>query len=79
LFAAASGKYDIKLRFPELQTDAKAILDIAGSRLNAEVPKGTTEHTFQAVPVAGGNVRLVAALTSARQTKGPWQVDVLRR
>ena len=79
LFAAASGKYDIKLRFPELQTDARATLDIAGARLNAEVPKGTTEHIFEGVPISRGNVRLVSALTAAQQTKGPWKVDVLRR
>ena len=79
LFAAASGKYDVKLRFPELQTDAKATLDVAGVRLNGEVPKGTAEHTFEAVSVRKGEMRLLAAITTAQETKGPWKVDVLRK
>ena len=79
LFAATPGKYDIKLRFPELKTDAEATLDLAGIRLNAEVPKGTAEHTFEAVSIRRGKMRLLAAITTAQETKGPWKVDVLRR
>ena len=79
LFAAVSGKYDIKLRFPELQTDAEAILDVPSARLTAEVAKGATEHTFEAVSVRKGEMRLLAAITTAQETKGPWKVDVLHR
>jgi hypothetical protein len=79
LFAPASGKYDIKLRFPELQTGAKATLEVAGVRLNAEVPKGAAEYTFEAVSIGRGEMRLLAAITTSQETKGPWKVDVLRR
>jgi arylsulfatase/arylsulfatase A len=79
LFAAASGKYDIKLRFPELQTDAKAALEVAGARLNGEVSKGAEEYVFEAVSISRGEIRLLAAITTAQETKGPWKVDVLRR
>ncbi|MHC4700802.1 MAG: arylsulfatase, partial [Planctomycetota bacterium] len=79
LFSAASGRYDIKLRFPELQTDARLTLEVAKTRLNAEVSKGAAEHTFEAVSIGSGELRLLAAITTGEQTKGPWQVDVLRR
>jgi len=79
LFAASSGKYDVKLRFPELQTDARATLELGGTRLNAQVPKGAADYVFEAVPVTRGEIRLLAAITTGQETRGPWKVDVLRR
>lgn len=80
LFAAASGKYDIKLRFPELKTEAKATLELEGTaNLEADIPKGALEYTFEAVPIKSGNLRLLATITSGTVSKGPWKVDVGRR
>jgi arylsulfatase/arylsulfatase A len=76
LFAATSGTYDIRLRFPALSTDAKATLEIAGSKLTADVDKDTAECTFEAVSIRKGKARLLAILAEERGTKGPWQVDV---
>jgi len=78
LFAASSGKYDIRLRFPELQSGAEATLAVADARLSAKVAKGASEHTFAAVPIGRGEIRLLAALTTAQGPRGPWQVDVAR-
>jgi len=79
LYAAASGKYDVKLRFPELKADARATLDVAGKRLNAQIQKGAAEYIFEAVSISRGDIRLLAAITTGQETRGPWKVDVLRR
>ena len=68
-----------RIHFPELHTDAQATLDVVGVNLNAEVAKGAAEHTFEAVPIGRGELRLLAAITTEHETKGPWKVDVLRR
>ena len=74
----ATRKYDIKLRFPALRGDAETQLAVANARLTARVAKGAVEHTFEAVPIASGEIRLLAGLTTAEGSKGPWQVDVGR-
>jgi arylsulfatase/arylsulfatase A len=79
LLAATSGKYDIKLRFPELETGAEVTLAVADNRLGAQVPKGATEYTFKAVPIESGELRLLASLTDKQGTKGPWKVNVSKK
>lgn len=80
LFAAASGKYDIKLRFPELKTDGKATLELKDAvNLEGDILKGALEYTFEAVPINSGNLRLLATITAGNVSKGPWKVDVKRR
>jgi len=79
LFAAASAKYDIRLRFPALEADAKVTLEIANSRFTADVGRGAAEHTFKAVSIRRGEVPLLAILSAESGTRGPWQVDVFRR
>jgi arylsulfatase/arylsulfatase A len=76
LFAATSGEYDVRLRFPKLETGAHVTLDMSGRKLTAEVDKGATDCTFESVAVRGGKVRLLATLATGDRTKGPWQVDV---
>jgi len=76
LFAATSGKYDIRLRFPVLKADTKASLEISDNRLTADINKGTSEYTFKSVPIGKSEVRLLAGLTDESGTRGPWQVDV---
>ncbi len=76
LFAATSGEYDVRLRFPKLEVGARATLDISGRKLTAEVDEGATDCTFESVAVSRGKVRLLATLATGDRTKGPWQVDV---
>jgi arylsulfatase/arylsulfatase A len=76
LFAATSGKYDVRLRFPVLKTDAKATLEISDDRLTADINRGTAEYTFKSVSIRRGETRLLAVLSDGKGTKGPWQVDV---
>jgi arylsulfatase/arylsulfatase A len=76
LFAAASGKYDIRLRFPALKTDTRISMDIAGTKYTTDVNEGATEYTFDSVYITKGPVRLLAALTDKSGIRGPWQVDV---
>ncbi|MHC4352090.1 MAG: arylsulfatase [Planctomycetota bacterium] len=79
LFAATSGSYDIRVRFPELQAYARATLGVTGTALReANVRRGATEHTFEAVPISEGKVRLMATLFAGQASKGPWKVDVHR-
>lgn len=76
LFAATSGKYDIRLRFPILETDARVTLEIAGTIFTADIFKGVAEYTFKSVSINRSKVRLLADLTDESGTRGPWQVDV---
>ena len=79
LFAATSGKYNIKLRFPELPTEARATLGVTGTPpLEADIPRGAAEYTFSAVPISRGEIRLLATLFVGPVSKGPWKVDVQR-
>lgn len=79
LFAAASGKYDIRLRFPVLKTDTQVSLDITGTKYTADIGKSLAEYTFDSVSIDKGQVRLLAGLTDQSGTRGPWQVDVFLR
>jgi hypothetical protein len=47
--------------------------------LNGEISKGAADYTFEAVSLRSGNMRLLAAVTTTQETKGPWKVDVLRK
>ncbi len=79
LYAATSGKYDIKLRFPKLETEAKVTLAVGDTRLTAEVAGGSSHHTFEAVPIESGELRLLASLTTPEGTRGPWKVNVSKK
>ena len=76
LFAASSGTYEIRLRFPPQDRRQAAALQIGETKLSADVPENATECTFTKVAIPAGNLRLLATLTGGGATKGPWQVDV---
>jgi arylsulfatase/arylsulfatase A len=76
LYAASPGEYDIRLRFPEAETNGRVTLEMGGNKVTKNIRSGTTECSFKSVPVSKGDVRLLATLTFGRQSKGPWQVDV---
>ncbi len=76
LFAAQSGKYDIRLRLKPQKKKWKAKLEIAGNELVKPIPENATECLFESVPIAQGNARLLATLSAETQSKGPWHVDV---
>ena len=79
LHAAFSGRYDVRLRFPEAKQNGTATLEIAGREFSAEIPKGATEHTFKKLALRQGDLRLMATLAFGNETRGPWQVDVIWR
>lgn len=79
LRAAFSGRYDVRLRFPETKQNGTATLEIAGREFAAEIEKGATEHTFKKLALLRSDLRLMATLALPGETRGPWQVDVIWR
>jgi len=79
LHAAAAGRYDVRLRFPEVKQNATATLEIGGQKLTAPIDKDAAEHTFEKLRLQRGDLRLTATLVFEDQTRGPWQVDVFWR
>jgi arylsulfatase/arylsulfatase A len=76
LFVATSGKYDIKVDFPAVKTDGELLLEIAESKTSRKISQGDTSVTFTGIPIDKGPARLMATLTLADTTKGPWHVNI---
>lgn len=79
LFAASSGRYDIRLRFPAAKQAGRAVLEIGGEQRREKLDEGATECSFKGVPLMKGDTRLMATLLFGDETRGPWQVDVIWR
>jgi arylsulfatase/arylsulfatase A len=76
LYTAKAGKYDIKIDFPAVITDGELLLEISGKRVDQAINKGQTSAKFTDIPIDKGSARLMATLTFADTTKGPWHVNI---
>jgi arylsulfatase/arylsulfatase A len=76
LYVAATGSYQIRLRFPAAVVPTKALLKISNQTLSGAVDQGALEYTFKKVQLHRGRTTLEAVLTSGEVNRGPMQVDV---
>lgn len=78
LYAATSGNYDIRLRFRNNQSSGEATLKIGNQVLSQSFSKVQKELPFKSIHLKKGHLNLLATLKTDGNTKGPWQVDVIR-
>jgi hypothetical protein len=77
LYVARAGNYDIKIDFPAANTDGELLLEVSGSKTaQMIINKGETSAKFADMPIDKGPTRLMATLTFAEATKGPWHVNI---
>ena len=76
LYAARPGKYDVKIDFPAANADGELLLQVSGRKIGQMIEKGETSARFAEIPVDKGPTRLMATLTLAGKTKGPWHVNI---
>jgi len=76
LHAAKPGKYDVKIDFPAAKADGEVMLEVSGRKVTRKIEKGETSAKFTGMPIAKGPTRLMATLTLAGTTKGPWHVNI---
>jgi arylsulfatase A-like enzyme len=76
LYVAKAGKYDIKIDFPAANSDGELLIEVSGCRIGQTIDKGETSAKFTAMPIGKGPTRLMATLTLAEVTKGPWHVNI---
>jgi arylsulfatase A-like enzyme len=78
LFAAATGKFNIRVRFKPADSDGKLIVNCADQEFAGTISKGQTQFKVKSVLIKKGNLDLQATMYLAETTKGPWQVDVIQ-
>ena len=61
------------------KTSGEAALKIADHNLTLALTEGAIECVFEDIELSEGEARLQALLTLGDSTRGPWQVDVIRR
>jgi arylsulfatase A-like enzyme len=76
IYAARAGNYDIKIDFPAAKTNGKVLLEVSGGKVGQTIDKGETSVKFADVHIDKGPTRLMATLTHAETTKGPWHVNI---
>jgi len=76
LYAARTGIYDVRVDFPATKTGGKILLDVSGRKTSQAIDEGETSVTFAGMHIDKGPTRLMATLTLAETTKGPWHVNI---
>jgi len=76
IYAARRGNYNIKIDFPAAKTNGTVLLEVSGRKTNHTIDKGETSVQLKDVPIDEGPTRLMATLTLAEISKGPWFVNV---
>jgi hypothetical protein len=76
---AATGEYEVRLRFPPTEAVGVATLRVNDEERAAEVAVGAEAILFEAVPLEAGPLRLQATLALGAEARGPGQVDVWPR
>ena len=76
LYTAKSGKYNIKIDFPAVNTDGELLLEVSGRKARQKISKGETSAKYTDMPIDEGPTRLMATLTLAEINKGPWHVNI---
>jgi arylsulfatase A-like enzyme len=76
LYAAKSGKYNVRLRFPKIGAGGTATLEFAGLIFKKEFSPGRQTIEFKGITIKKGNCRLLATLKFNERESGPWQIDV---
>ena len=76
LRVAEAGSYNIQVRASKGLTAETLTLDINGTTYTAPAPSDYGTHTFEAVPLDAGPLRLMATLTTADGEQGAWHIDV---
>jgi len=76
LYAARAGIYDIRIDFPATKTDGRVLLEVSGRKTSQAIDKGETSVKFAGISIDKGPTRLMATLTLAETTKGPWHVNI---
>lgn len=79
LHAATAGRYDIRLRFKNLPAGGTAELDLGSQTLQKPFAQDQTELLFEDIELQQGDLDLQANLTINGDTRGPWQVDVIKQ
>ena len=72
---AANRMEDLQLKHPF----SEATLEIGGQKLIRSVTQNVSECMFAGIKIDQGNLRLMATLSAGNTSKGPWQVDVIRK
>jgi hypothetical protein len=76
LYAAKANNYDIKIDFPAANTKGEVLLEVSGTKNNRTINKGESSVKFADITIDKGPTRLMATLTFAYTTRGPWHVNI---
>lgn len=76
LYAARAGIYDVGVDFPATKTGGKILLEVSGRKTGQAIDEGETSVQFAGMHIDKGPNRLMATLTLAETTKGPWHVNI---
>ena len=79
LEVTAPGTYRIDVRLPEGFEAGIVTLIVGGSSHTAEAAPGSDVHTFEAVSLEAGPVRLSADLNDGSIIRGAWQIEIRKR
>ena len=78
LDVTTTGNYDIRLRFPKNKLPGEALLKLSNSILKQPISRNMEELTFSSVSLETGNLDLSVTLKLTGQTRGPWQIDIIK-
>jgi arylsulfatase A-like enzyme len=70
--------YDVKLRWPQEMSNAKAELKIGPLTQTIEIGKATRTATFEDVTVPAGDAELLVTITQGTKKLGPYHVVLIR-
>jgi len=76
LFAARTGRYRFRLRFPEMKADGEAMLRIDARSITRSLAAGATECVFEDIEIKAGDLRFQAVLLAGDEARGPMMADV---
>lgn len=79
LFVTASGSYQVVLRLRPGSHRGKAVLKLGDREYSQSFSANQTEIIYKPIQIDRGPVHLQATLYMGQETKGPWQVDVIRK
>jgi arylsulfatase/arylsulfatase A len=79
LYVASSGLYDIRARFKDNRAGGSAVLKIGTQEIKDKFSENQSALLFENVKLERENIDLQVTLSIANDTKGPWQVDVIKK
>ena len=79
LYAANDGIYDFKVRMRNVKADGKIILKVGDNSVIKSIKRDQERISFEAIDIKKGNIDIMVTLKFTSDSKGPWQVDVIKK